>query len=67
MQPSLPVPINPFACFWPVRAAEKATCHNFIEDVVGRHIPELTAEQAKAANAGMSETDLTFMVDEAIQ
>jgi len=34
---------------------------------VRAHILELSAEQAKAANADVSEADLASMVDEALQ
>ena len=46
---------------------KKGDLSRFIEDAVQAHILELTAEQAKAANANLSEADLTSMVDEAIQ
>jgi len=45
----------------------KGDLSRFIEEAVRAHILELTAEQAKAANADVNETDLTAMVDEAIQ
>lgn len=45
----------------------KGDLSRFIEEAVRAHILELTAEQAKAANANVSEADLTAMVDEAIQ
>lgn len=45
----------------------KGDLSRFIEEAVRAHILELTAEQAKAANAGVSEADLTAMVDEALQ
>lgn len=45
----------------------KGDLSRFIEEAVQAHILELTAEQAKAANASMSEVDLTSMVDEALQ
>lgn len=45
----------------------KGDLSRFIEDAVRAHILELTAEQAKAANANVSEVDLTSVVDEAIQ
>ncbi|MEY4592418.1 MAG: hypothetical protein RIR18_1313 [Pseudomonadota bacterium] len=44
----------------------KGDLSQFIEDAVQAHILELTAEQAKAANANVSETELTSMVDEAL-
>lgn len=45
----------------------KGDLSRFIEEAVRAHILELTAEQAKAANADVNEADLTAMVDEAIQ
>ncbi|MET0264345.1 MAG: ribbon-helix-helix domain-containing protein [Duganella sp.] len=39
----------------------------FIEDAVRAHILELTAGQAKAANASISESELSAIVDEAVQ
>jgi hypothetical protein len=45
----------------------KGDLSRFIEEAVQAHILELTAEQAKAANASVSEVDLTSMVDEALQ
>ncbi|OGT18979.1 MAG: methionine repressor-like protein [Gammaproteobacteria bacterium RBG_16_57_12] len=45
----------------------KGDLSRFIEEAVRAHILELTAEQAKAANANVSEVDLTSVVDEAIQ
>lgn len=45
----------------------KGDLSRFIEEAVRAHILELTAEQTKAANANVSEVDLTSVVDEAIQ
>lgn len=45
----------------------KGDLSRFIEEAVRAHILELTAEQAKTANAGVSETDLTAIVEEAVQ
>lgn len=45
----------------------KGDLSRFIEEAVRSHILELTAEQAKAANADIGETDLALMVDEALQ
>jgi Ribbon-helix-helix domain len=45
----------------------KGDLSRFIEDAVRAHILELSAEQAKAANANVSEADLTSIVDEALQ
>jgi hypothetical protein len=45
----------------------KGDLSRFIEEAVRAHILELTAEQAKIANANVSETDLTSMIDEALQ
>jgi len=46
---------------------KKGDLSRFIEEAVRSHILELTAEQAKAANANVDEADLTSMVEEAIQ
>ncbi len=45
----------------------KGDLSRFIEEAVRAHILELSAEQAKAVNANVSEADLTAMVDEALQ
>ena len=45
----------------------KGDLSRFIEEAVRAHILELTAEQVKAANANVSEEDLTAVVEEAIQ
>ena len=45
----------------------KGDLSRFIEEAVRAHILELTAEQTKAANANVSEADLTTMVEEALQ
>lgn len=45
----------------------KGDLSRFIEEAVRAHILELSAEQAKAANATVDEADFTSMVDEAIQ
>ncbi len=44
----------------------KGDLSRFVEEAVRAHILELSAEQAKAANVGVSETDLAAMVDEAL-
>lgn len=44
----------------------KGDLSRFIEEAVRAHILELTAEKVKAANAGVSESDLSAMVDEAL-
>jgi hypothetical protein len=44
----------------------KGDLSRFIEDAVRAHILELSAEQAKAANVGVSEGDLTAMIAEAV-
>lgn len=46
--------------------ARKGDLSRFIEEAVRARILELTAEQAKAANAGVSERDLDAIVDEAV-
>jgi hypothetical protein len=45
----------------------KGDLSRFVEEAVRAHILELSSEQAKAANADVSETDLASMVDEALQ
>jgi hypothetical protein len=45
----------------------KGDLSRFIEEAVRAHILELSAEQAKAANADVSEADLASMVDEALE
>ena len=45
---------------------KKGDLSRFIEEAVRSHILELTVEQAKAANVKVSETDLTSMIDEAL-
>ncbi len=45
----------------------KGDLSRFIEEAVRAHILELTAEQAKAANADNNEADMTAMIDEALQ
>ncbi len=44
----------------------KGDLSRFIEEAVRAHILELTAEQTKAANADVDESDLTTMVNEAL-
>jgi hypothetical protein len=46
---------------------KKGDLSRFVEEAVRAHILELSAEQAKAANADVSEADLASMVDEALQ
>jgi hypothetical protein len=46
---------------------KKGDLSRFIEDAVRTRILELTAEQAKAANANVSEADLTSAIEEALQ
>ena len=45
----------------------KGDLSRFIEEAVRAHILELTAEQAKAANANVNEADLTAMIEESLQ
>jgi hypothetical protein len=45
----------------------KGDLSRFIEEAVRAHILELSAEQAKAANANISESELAAIVDEAEQ
>ena len=44
----------------------KGDLSRFIEEAVRAHILELSAEQAKAANANMNEADLIAIVAEAV-
>lgn len=44
----------------------KGDLSRFVEEAVRAHILELSAEDAKAANAGESEADLEAMVNEAL-
>jgi len=44
----------------------KGDLSRFIEEAVRAHILELSAEQAKAANADVNEADLTAIVTEAL-
>lgn len=44
----------------------KGDLSRFVEEAVRAHILELSAEEAKAANAGVSGADLAAMVDEAL-
>ncbi len=46
---------------------KKGDLSRFIEEAVQAHILELSAEQAKSANANVSEADMNAMVDEAIE
>lgn len=46
---------------------KKGDLSRFVEEAVRAHILELSAEQAKAANADVGEADLASMVDEALQ
>jgi hypothetical protein len=45
----------------------KGDLSRFIEEAVRSHILELSAEHAKAANANVSEIDLTAIVAESVQ
>jgi hypothetical protein len=44
----------------------KGDLSRFVEEAVRAHILELSAEEAKAGNASVSEADLAAMVDEAL-
>lgn len=44
----------------------KGDLSRFVEEAVRAHILELSAEDAKAANAGVSQADLEAMVNEAL-
>lgn len=45
----------------------KGDLSRFIEEAVRAHILELSAEQAKGANANVNEADLTAIVAEAVE
>jgi hypothetical protein len=45
----------------------KGDLSRFVEEAVRSHILELTADQVKTANAGISEDDLSAIVEEAIE
>jgi hypothetical protein len=45
----------------------KGDLSRFIQEAVRAHILELSAEQAKAANADVNEADLTSIVAEAVE
>lgn len=45
----------------------KGDLSRFIEEAVRAHILELSADEAKAANAAVNEADLTAIVAEAIE
>lgn len=45
----------------------KGDLSRFIEEAVRAHILELTAEQVKSANAGVTEGEMTAIVEEALQ
>ena len=45
----------------------KGDLSRFIEEAVRAHILELTAEQVKAANSEVSESELAAVVEEAVQ
>lgn len=45
----------------------KGDLSRFIEEAVRAHILELSAEQAKAANADVNEADLSSIVAEAVE
>lgn len=45
----------------------KGDLSRFIEEAVRAHILELTAKQAKEANAAIGEADLTGAIDEALR
>jgi hypothetical protein len=46
---------------------KKGDLSRFIEEAVRAHILELTAEQAKAENAGVNEKELGLIIDKALQ
>jgi len=48
-------------------SARKGNLSRFIEEAVRAYLLERAVDQAKTATAGMSETELTVLVDEAVQ
>ena len=50
-----------------IGGGRKGDLSRFIEEAVRSYILERAAEQAKAATAGMSETGVTDLIDEAVQ
>lgn len=48
------------------RGGRKGDLSRFIEEAVRAHILELSAEQAKASNAHLSEAELSAAVDDAL-
>jgi hypothetical protein len=49
------------------QGGRKGDLSRFVEEAVRTHILELTADQAKAANAEISEGDLSAIVEEALE
>ena len=45
----------------------KGALSKFIEEAVRSYLLERAVEQAKAVNSGMSETEVTDLIDEAVQ
>jgi len=61
MSRSLPTPTSLCECFSPARGGgRKGDLSHFIEEAVKAHNLELTAEQAKSGNAGLSEEALQW-------
>lgn len=50
-----------------LRGDQKTDAAQFIEEAVKAHILELTAAEAKAANADVSDDELNLAVEEALQ
>ena len=50
-----------------LRGDQKTDAAQFIEEAVKAHILELTAAEAKAANADLSDDELNLAVEEALQ
>lgn len=49
------------------QGGRKGDLSRFVEEAVRTHILELTVDQAKAANINISESDLSAIVNEAVE
>jgi Ribbon-helix-helix domain len=49
-----------------IGGGKKGDISRFVEEAVQAHILELTAEYAKAANANVSEDEINFAIEEAL-
>ena len=53
--------------FLAAQGGRKGDLSRFIEEAVRAYLLESTAKQAKSAAAGLSETELTDLIDEAVE